>query len=220
LRQGRNTLAVLASGPTNNPESGTLYVEAKIGLTDGQEVTIRSDASWKYTREVPSANEKRLKAIDAKSLAGVSVKPASAAMKKILAAQGAMLLARATTRDTHMVRASLMKSDFMMRTLGRPNRDQIVSMRPSELTTLEAIDLSNGQAFADLLAAGAKRWMAAYGDDSKQLVEGLYQRLFTRSPTDAELSEAQEVLGDTISPAAVADLCWVLLMSPEFHYIR
>ena len=29
-----------------------------------------------------------------------------------------------------MVRASLVKSDFLMRSLGRPNRDQIVSVRP------------------------------------------------------------------------------------------
>ena len=29
----------------------------------------------------------------------------------------------------------------MMRALGRPNRDQIVSMRPNDLTTLEAMEL-------------------------------------------------------------------------------
>ena len=44
-----------------------------------------------------------------------------------------------------MVRAALLKSNDLMRALGRPNRDQIVSMRPSDLTTLEAISLANGE---------------------------------------------------------------------------
>ena len=59
-----------------------------------------------------------------------------------------------------MVRASLLKSDFLMRALGRPNRDQIVTSRPSELTTLEAIDLANGQALANALKSGARRIVA------------------------------------------------------------
>ncbi len=50
-----------------------------------------------------------------------------------------------------------MKSDFLMRSLGRPNRDQIVTSRPNELTTLEAIDLSNDATVAKALEAGAKK---------------------------------------------------------------
>jgi hypothetical protein len=44
-----------------------------------------------------------------------------------------------------------------MRSLGRPNRDQIVTLRPTELTTLEAMDLSNGQTLAQWLRFGAQR---------------------------------------------------------------
>ena len=38
-----------------------------------------------------------------------------------------------------------------MRSLGRPLREQIVSMRPTDLTTLEAVDLANGPTLAALL---------------------------------------------------------------------
>ena len=61
-----------------------------------------------------------------------------------------------------MVRASLVKSDALMRALGRPNRDQIVSMRPSDLTTLEAIDLANGETLATAIERGARpSWLPA-----------------------------------------------------------
>ena len=52
----------------------------------------------------------------------------------------------------------LVKSDFLMRSLGRPNRDQIVTSRPADLTTLEAIDLSNGETLALALKAGAESY--------------------------------------------------------------
>ena len=67
-------------------------------------------------------------------------------------------LARGKAGDLMMVRAGLLNSDFLMRSLGRPNRDQIVSSRPEELTTLEAIDLSNGETFAKALQIGAGRF--------------------------------------------------------------
>ena len=53
------------------------------------------------------------------------------------------------------VRAALMKNNLLMRSLGRPNREQVVTTRPDQLTTLEALDLSNGQILTDLLAHGA-----------------------------------------------------------------
>ena len=43
-----------------------------------------------------------------------------------------------------------------MRALGRPNRDQIVTSRPNELTTLEAINLANGKELNNAVAVGAK----------------------------------------------------------------
>ena len=49
----------------------------------------------------------------------------------------------------------MVKADELMRSLGRPNREQVVTTRSDTLTTLEALDLSNGQVFNDLLAGGA-----------------------------------------------------------------
>ena len=54
------------------------------------------------------------------------------------------------------IRAALVKNDFLMRSLGRPHPDQVVTSRPAELTTLQAIDLANGQILADYLSKGAR----------------------------------------------------------------
>ena len=39
--------------------------------------------------------------------------------------------------DGPSVRAALVKNDFLMRSLGRPHRDQVVTSRPAELTMLQ-----------------------------------------------------------------------------------
>src|SRR5206468_11102804 len=57
--------------------------------------------------------------------------------------------------ERRFVRAALVNADPLMRSLGRPNREQVVTTRPDQLTTLQALDLSNGQILTDMLARGA-----------------------------------------------------------------
>ena len=57
--------------------------------------------------------------------------------------------------ERRLIRASLVNADALMRSLGRPNREQVVTTRPDQLTTLQALDLSNGQTLTDLLSRGA-----------------------------------------------------------------
>src|SRR5947207_6818670 len=57
--------------------------------------------------------------------------------------------------EHRFVRAALVKSNELMRSLGRPNREQVVTTRSDILTTLEALDLSNGEVFNETIARGA-----------------------------------------------------------------
>ncbi len=131
------------------------------------------------------------------------------------------------------VRASLLNNNAFMASLGRPTRDQIVSMRPNELTTLEAIQLSNGQELADAISVGAQRLLerepvggAAEGVVAEGVLraEPLIQWLFTaalsRSPTEAELAIAGELLGEPPQPEPLEDLLWSLFMLPEFQLVQ
>jgi hypothetical protein len=118
-----------------------------------------------------------------------------------------------------MVRASLVPSDLLMRALGRPNREQIVSMRPDNITTLEAIDLANGGQLAASLKRGAERLMAA-GHSADALVETVFMRALGRRPGDAEMAGLTAMLGTQPTPQAVEDLLWMVLLLPEFQFVR
>jgi hypothetical protein len=117
------------------------------------------------------------------------------------------------------VRAALVKNDFLMRSLGRPNRDQVVTSRPNELTTLQAIDLANGDTLANYLQSGAKH-LISQKKSSQDLSTWLYRYTLSRSPTAAELSILTAIAGKDQNPISVEDLLWLVFMQPEFQIIR
>lgn len=118
-------------------------------------------------------------------------------------------------------RAALMPSDLLMRSLGRPNREQVVSERPAALTTLQALDLSNSELLAQTLRRGAPNILEHFKDgDAKAVVAWLYESTLSRSPTAEELSTSVELLGSPPTPEGVEDLVWALFMLPEFQLVR
>ncbi len=119
---------------------------------------------------------------------------------------------------TKFVRASLVKCDLLMRSLGRPNREQIVTMRPTNLTTLQAIDLANGPLLAEMLTHGCD--VLSRYDDADAMIDWLYRYSLARRPTEDELTIAHAILGETPSTATMEDLQWALFMLPEFQLIR
>jgi hypothetical protein len=122
----------------------------------------------------------------------------------------------AIAAEHRFIRAALVRSDALMRSLGRPNREQVVTTRSDVLTTLEALDLSNGQVFNDILARGA----AGLLKSKKATAETIYLRALGRRPTADEVSAARELVGSTPTPEGLADLLWVVFMLPEFQLIR
>lgn len=117
------------------------------------------------------------------------------------------------------VRASLVKNNDFMKSLGRPNRDQVVTSRPATLTTLEAIDLANGQRLFDWIEKGARNAIARH-ETNDQMVNWLFTSALSRNPTKSEMLLATEALGDEPTDTSVQDLLWSVLMMPEFQFIR
>lgn len=123
--------------------------------------------------------------------------------------------------ERQFVRAALINSDALMRSLGRPNREQVVTTRGDQLTTLQALDLSNGQILTELLARGAENLLKAEPNATpEQFVEKLYTRALGRKPTPVELATATQVVGSTATTESLADLLWIVFMLPEFQLIR
>ena len=122
--------------------------------------------------------------------------------------------------DDHPLRSALMPRDPLQASLGRPNREQVVTTRPALLTTLEAINLSNGPELAVLLNNGGQQILKEFERDSDSMVRSVYLRSLSREPTVAETEIALEILGTTPTTETVADFLWVVFMLPEFQMIR
>lgn len=134
------------------------------------------------------------------------------------AAEAAAAHAPAGTAE---IRAALVASDPLMRSLGRPNREQVVSTRPAELTTLQALDLSNGQILADLLARGAARLARDHADlDTSALIDQVFRMALSRSPSETERKICRDMLEPGRSEQGLADMLWAVVMLPEFQTVR
>jgi hypothetical protein len=132
----------------------------------------------------------------------------------------AEVLAATAPASLPMVRAALVKATPLMAALGRPNRDQVVTSRPSDLTTLEAILLANEQSLADEIAKGGGRILAEHGPDPDRITSWIFTAALSRPPTADEAAVAQDLLGSTPTAENVADCLWSVVMLPEFQLVR
>jgi hypothetical protein len=124
-----------------------------------------------------------------------------------------------TGRDGY--RASLVASDLLMRSLGRPNREQVVTDRPAMLTTLQALDLANSPLLAETLSRGARNIADQFKNEPPAaIVDWLYETALSRPPTREERAIAFEVLGSPPSRQGIEDLVWLVVMLPEFQIVR
>jgi len=216
LRPGENTFIALVKNEGASPNPAGFYFQAQLQTPSGP-MTVISDNHWEFTDAPPKGPVNKWKLNQIKWRPCTELAPLSAWSKAIdPAVPGA--LAQAAVSTPRMVRASLLRSDFLMRSLGRPNRDQIVTSRPSELTTLEAIDLSNDQTLANWLAAGGKRWAGRSWRSTDDLVNELFLATLSRRPTSAETATVKESLSDTPTAQELEDVLWALCMSPEFFF--
>jgi len=120
----------------------------------------------------------------------------------------------------NFVRAVLVHSNMLMRTLGRPNREQVVTTRAELLSTLEALDLASGAIFHDIVSRGGRQIFAELKDKNKDvIIKNIYMRSLGRDPEASELSAAAGLLGEKPDADSLADLLWVIFLLPEFQLI-
>lgn len=219
LKKGENTILVVASNAGNSPNPAAFVFQAQLKLANGNDVTWTSDDSWEWSAKVAPSKEGR-SGMPGGPWKKVTIVPALDVWNQTMQGTGRNLLSQLAGGELRMVRASLMKNDFLMRSLGRPHREQIVSMRPDELTTLEAIDLSNGSVLAGYLATGGRLLKERWQDDREGLVDHIFRFALTRVPTAEEKAAMLDSLSQDPSQEQIEDLLWAVMMSPEFLMIR
>lgn len=115
-------------------------------------------------------------------------------------------------------RASLVKNDPFLTALGRPNRENVSTSRSSQGNLLQALELTNGDAFNAALDAGAAKWHAKFRS-SGELVTEIYRQALGRDPTKEEVDAAITILGPSPGQEDVEDLLWSVMLLPEFQLI-
>lgn len=220
IRSGKNRILVVAENRGAAPNPAGAFAALRIEYQDGSDEIIVSDETWQVSNKVPAGTRPAKWAID--KLEWQSARLLSnATWKKTTDKNIGPTLARVSVGSKNMVRASLLKADALMRALGRPNRDQIVTSRPNTLTTLEAVNLSTNVSLIKNLRSGAQKLSADYKSvGTNELIEEIYLSLLTRFPTAEEKSLLLEALGKETSEDALADLLWALTMTPDFFIIR
>lgn len=213
LKTGPNEFVVAGTFAGNTPVSD-FYLQLTSGSNSTDELLGGGD--WKFTNTPYNPAGKNTAASILWQIVSPAPKYADAEAMRTIQEK----LARQRSSINLPARSSLIKSDFLTRSLGRPNRDQIVTMRPSDLTTLEAIDLANHPILADYLQRGAKNILAKPHGTTKELIENIYLSALSRSPNPVEAELAGEMLGSKPDEIRVQDLLWAIFMLPEYQLVR
>ncbi len=217
LNKGNNTIVVTAKNAGDKPNPAGLFFDARLRLVDDSLVVLAADDSWEFSEKPIGGREGRLGNVAGpwSPVTCLGRRPVYQRIEPSIK-RG---LALGVSNESSMVRASLINSDFFMRSLGRPNRDQIVTSRPSELTTLEAIDLANSKTLADALTHGAKS-LAELSLTSEELASKVYRMALSRQPSADESTVIAALLGEQPSQQSIEDLLWAVCMMPEFFMVR
>jgi hypothetical protein len=116
------------------------------------------------------------------------------------------------------VRAAMVNADPLMVSLGRPNREQVITTRSAAATTLQALELTNGETLSKLLEQGAAK-LVANSKTPADVIVGIYRKSLGRRPSRDELDIAVKLVGEPARKEGVEDLVWSLGMLPEFQLI-
>src|SRR6185503_8665940 len=182
LKQGENLLAVKAINhlPDNTvpaedktiPDSASnpagLYLSARLKVK-GKTTTFGTDKSWSWSRKKTSGWETN-------TFGGegwLAVAELGDAKADPWNAQPALAGALASTSFRGNVRAALVNADPLMVSLGRPSREQVITTRSSAATTLQALELTNGETLAKILEQGAAKLIADKSKSANDLVNSL-----------------------------------------------
>src|SRR4051812_5212848 len=227
LKKGTNVFAVKAvnnlpdnkdPGDKPSPESAAnpagffLFGRVKAG-TDV--ITFSTDRSWKWSRQKAAGWEKT-SFEEGNWQAAAELGGAGAAPWKV---EGKLAGAATSSEFQGKTRAALANADSLTVCLGRPNREQVITTRTSAATTLQALELTNGETLAKILDSGAAKLLSEGAASPDALIKTVYQKALGREPTREELKLATGLVGSPVKAEGVQDLIWSVAMLPEFQLI-
>jgi mono/diheme cytochrome c family protein len=224
---GENTVAAVAINhtPENKvPPAGEAPKESEANpagfifaaqLRGAELMEIVSDQSWKVSK-TSAAGWQSVKFNSSTWSSSAELGAANMAPWKV----GSKLdTAMALAEEHSTVRASFVAADPLAVALGRPNREQITTTRSSAATTLQGLELTNGETLNKVVKRGAEKWLAGNKRKTDDLMTEVFAKSLGRKPTKNELKIAGELVGSPAKQEGLEDLLWSVAMLPEFQLI-
>jgi len=215
LKAGTNVLLLEAinGGDGPNPAGVLAYLRLRSGGDQPSAAgDLATDAAWQSTTQsVDPSNPPGLEAWQSAQVLGpAGMEPWKAGTALALSVSGRPVYGH--------VRASLTAADPLMLALGRPNREQVTTTRQSTATTIQALELTNGDTLSRLLHQGAERLVAG-NTDGATLARRVFAQALSRPPTPRELELAVSLIGSRPQAEPVEDFLWGMTMLPEFQLV-
>jgi len=210
LVAGKNIIAIEGNneGAIANP-AGILFA-MKVRYKDGEVAVINSNTSWLSTDNLPEEEWMTLD-YDPKDWKKVRNYGSNNWDKLVNFTFG--------NQKEEFARASLVKQHPFMKAMGRPSRENVATSRDEQATLLQALELTNGEYFNEVLKEGAAGWLHEYGNQNEEIVVDLYKKTLGRSPTPKEKEILLSTLQTSKKQEALQDLFWSVMVLPEFQFI-
>jgi hypothetical protein len=138
---------------------------------------------------------------------------------QLSAVRGVLEERNAICATSPLLRAVMVDSNALLTSLGRPNREQVVTRRDSLATPLEALEFTNGQILDKMLREGGHLWLARSLPPG-ELAEAIYLTALARKPRPAEAAAAVKLIGAPATADGIQDFLWSVTMLPEFQFIE
>jgi hypothetical protein len=134
--------------------------------------------------------------------------------------EGSKFAVPETSEEIQPVRAWRSSATPLTRALGRPAREQVNTHRVNEATTLQALELTNGDELNAYINRGAEILATELnGQSVAEVVNKVYARALQRAPSAGEKKASSNLLGDEWDAHNLADLLWAVVMLPEFQVV-
>jgi mono/diheme cytochrome c family protein len=219
IHDGQNVVTVVATNNTDKPSPAGFWfnMEVKYGESfDAKTPTlVGTGNNWRMSKTAPPKEWDTAEFSDEKWPKAIALGDPSI---------GPWLLASKLPGDDpgdhpQEIRTVFCVANSLTTTLGRPNREQVVTERPNGLTTLQALELTNGPILAGMLRSGAENY--AKETDSAKLVNEIFMKAYGRTASEDESKMACDLIQSSATREnGVEDLLWTVVNLPEFQLIQ
>ena len=212
--QEKNIIAIKGNNEGSLPNPAGLLFALRMTFEDNTQEYIYSDNNWITTNKKPAENWKTV-VFEANTWEKVTrTKATNSHWGKL-----PHFAYENKEKTPGFARASLVKLDPFMKTLGRPTRENVATTRDANATLLQAMMLTNNDFLYQNIQEGAAKLLTQNNGDIALIMNQLYQNGLGRFPTNQEQYLIQHQLKKASKTEVIEDLIWAILALPEFQFL-